>query len=74
VFSNTFPINNGYLVMRCMGLIRKEDKGMPLVRQFAWHFFTTSLKAVFDSVRSCKRAALSSWRPQNVMYAVILGN
>lgn len=51
----------------CIGFIRKELKGIPLVATLFWHFFTKSLKATEDSVRFCRKAALSSCLLQNVM-------
>jgi len=36
----TFSISNGYLVIRCTGLMRKLLRGMPLVLGSLWHCFT----------------------------------
>ena len=32
MYKITFPINRGYLVTRCIGLRRKDERGSPFVR------------------------------------------
>lgn len=71
---HTFLISNGYLVIRCIGLMRKLLRGMPLMRGSLWHCFTM-LRNSGDSFVTCWRnvAALSCLLQKRI-YAVMHGS
>jgi len=53
-FLHTFCTSKGYLVIRCIGLIRNELNGSPLIRESLWQRLVTSQKAGLVSVSFCR--------------------